>query len=315
MARTKSFSSFQKRENLFKAIPDLPIVSKLPAGVYQFAVNPETGEGFFEAMDMLSDGIVDLPSVEFKTAVSQINKFLQPETRKNYDKFGFLYKRSILLEGRPGTGKSVIVNRIGKEIVNRGGVVIFNPYPNELKLALTYLKDVDKDQMVMVIFEELDQLMEKFEDSLLHILDGEMQVDNIVYLATTNYVEKIPDRILRPGRFSMVINVGFPDENARRSFLKTKLPNPEDQILFGVEDIVRKSEGLSIDELKEVVLSLTCLDGDLDEVLIRVRRTKDEVGVEGLKKNNIDKLKKDSRRYDLAETLREFSNRLNRGDL
>lgn len=275
MSRKRLYSSFQQNENVFRALPDLPLVKTLPAGNYTFFVDPDSGIGFFEAMDMLSDGIIDLPSNEYKLATTQIDKFLTPETKTNYEKYKFLYKRSILLEGLPGTGKSVIINRVAKTVVEKGGVVIFNPNPSQLKLALTYLKDINPNQTVMVIFEELDQLMRDYEDDLLHILDGELQVENIIYMATTNYIDEIPKRILRPGRFSLVINVGFPDTSARRKFLETKLTSEEDRAKFHLDKIVEMSEGLSIDELKEIVLSLTCLDGNLEETVGRIKETRD----------------------------------------
>jgi Cdc6-like AAA superfamily ATPase len=53
---------------------------------------------------------------------------------------GFLYKRSALLEGLPGTGKSVIVNRVMQNVVNNNGVCLFIEDPRYISLAYDFAK-------------------------------------------------------------------------------------------------------------------------------------------------------------------------------
>jgi intein/homing endonuclease len=173
------------------------------------------------------------------------------------------------------TGKSVIVNRIIKSVVDGGGVVLFNPNPELMVQAFSVLEDVQVDALTLVVFEEFDDMVDDYESELLSLLDGEVQKSNVMYLATTNNKDEIPSRILRPGRFSCLIEVKPANLEARQAFLKHKGVSLEE-----ATDWASKTEGFTIDELKEVVLSVKCLGYTLDSVLKRVQDYKKEKPVD-----------------------------------
>ena len=198
--------------------------------------------------------------------------FLKPSTKEKYIKEGFIYKRSMLLHGKPGTGKTVIVNRVTRDALKNDAIVLFNPYPGHLAQFFKALENTAPDKLTLVIFEEFDDLAtpdSRTEKDLLSILDGEVQKNNIIYMATTNYIERIPLRMQRPGRFSSIVEVGFPSAEARGVYLKTKNVPSE---LFS--KWVETTEGFSIDELKETVLAVKCLDESLETVVSRLQDLK-----------------------------------------
>src|ERR1035437_384054 len=121
----------------------------------------------------------------------------------------------------------------------------------------------------MVIFEELDQLIENYETSLLNLLDGEIQKPNVIFVATTNFIDKIPTRIRRPGRFSSVIHVDFPTAITRHFYLTKKIGHS-----LELDGWVEKTKNFSIDELKETVLAVKCLGYNLDTIIDRIRTNK-----------------------------------------
>ena len=227
------------------------------------------GETFFSKIKTNYDSLMDLPNTEYDVVTKEIEKFMTLDTRALFKEHGFLYKRSTLLEGPPGSGKTCTVNRVSEKVVAEGGVVLFSPNPNLLEEAFRILDSLQPETRVMVIFEELDQLIARYETALLNILDGEIQKANVIYMATTNHIDKIPTRIRRPGRFSSVVHVGFPSADTRRYYLKKKLSDK-----VNVDSWVEKTDGFSIDELKETVLSVLCLGYDLDSVIARVRANK-----------------------------------------
>lgn len=244
------------------------IKNQLPAGAYEFGFDPRSQRQWFTKMDLASDTIVDIPSKEFEQVVGEMKYFLNPATRESFKDHGFLYKRSALLYGHPGTGKTCIVQRVAQEVIKAGGVVIFNPHPRLLHLAYQTLDDIQPDVLTMVIFEEFDNLIQTGEEStLLSVLDGEVQKKNVMYLMTTNFIDKIPARILRPGRISSMVEVKYPEAAARLHYLNLKI---KDKNVWSVEEWVVKTEGFSIDELKETVLAVCCLGQTLDSVIDRI---------------------------------------------
>ena len=271
MSKTKKYENFKSNNGVYLANVKEKTVNNLPAGVYNL-VQDNNGNLYFCDINSNCDQIIDLPSKEFKNIVGELEHFLLPETQKRFEEYGYLYKRSALLYGKPGTGKTVIINRIAQEVVRMGGVVLFNPNPNFLERAFEQLEDLQPNQKTMVIFEELDQLLGRHESELLSLLDGEIQKNNVIYMATTNYIEKVPSRIIRPGRFSTVTEIPFPDKVAREFYLQTKLGNTEAE--GALQEILKRTEGFSIDELKETILASICLNQALNDVIKRIKENK-----------------------------------------
>lgn len=276
----KKYDKIVVMDTDYKPIQDINIVSKLPAGVYEVNQTIQ-GEVYFSKIKTNHDELVDLPNTEYDQVVKEIELFMQPRTRGLFEKHGFVYKRSSLLYGPPGTGKTCIVNRVVSKVVGEGGITLFSPDPCLLEESYKILDAIQPETRVLVIFEELDKLIDSFEGALLNLLDGEIQKSNVLYLATTNYIEQIPARIRRPGRFSSVIQVGFPTAATREFYLNHKFKGELD-----VSEWVSKTDGFSIDELKETVLSVLCLNYALDTIVARIKENKgqksDPSGDEGI---------------------------------
>jgi SpoVK/Ycf46/Vps4 family AAA+-type ATPase len=254
----------------FKPIGSITVNNKLEAGVYEVNQSQQ-GEIFFVKIRTNHDDLIDLPSEAYDTVIKEIELFMLPETRQKFKENGFLYKRSSLLYGPPGTGKTCIVNRIAHSVQAEGGVVFFSPNPRLLEEAFKIMDSIQPETRIMVIFEELDQLMNRYESELLNILDGEIQKSNVIFIATTNHLDKIPARIRRPGRFSSVVEVTFPTAETRAFYLNYKFKGKLD-----ITEWVKKTNGFSVDELKETALSVLCLSADLDKIIKRIRENKGE---------------------------------------
>lgn len=252
------------------------IQKKLEPGCYSLHYDAHKNFFWFEKSAFISDKILDLPSPEYTQVVNEMNLFLQPETKKAFRKLGYVYKRSALLHGLPGTGKTVITNRVAKNVVAAGGICLWVTGVSLLEMAYDILDDLQPETFVCVIFEEFDSFIPRQESQLLTLLDGQVQKQNVMYLATTNYIDKIPKRLYRPGRFSSVIEVKFPIAEARRMYLASKLgENFPDMDMW-----VSQTEGLSVDELKEMVQGIHILKAPFHSVLNRIKDTKGMVTTE-----------------------------------
>ena len=258
----KKYETYLKIDKDHQPSPGIEVINKLLPNVYRVDYDHRTDSVTFVTMESNHDDLVDLPSSEYETIIKDVDIFLSDECKKRFEQVGFLHKFNILLYGLPGTGKTCLVNRVSQKIINKGGIVLFNPDPASLKVTFDVLNSIQPETQVLIIFEEMDQHVRNDETTLLHVLDGEIQKKNAMYIATTNYIEKIPARVKRPGRFSVVVEIGFPNAIAREAYLLTKLKDKDI-----VNSIVRKTEGFSIDELKEVVRGHYCMGKELNSYI------------------------------------------------
>jgi hypothetical protein len=105
------------------------------------------------------------------------------------------------------------------------------------------------------------------ETLLLQVLDGARQMNNIVYLATTNYPENLAERILnRPSRFDRVYEVGYPDPAVRRYYFE-KMINGEDLGSVDMERWVEASKGFTFAHMRDMIVSVLILGNDFDEAV------------------------------------------------
>ena len=105
---------------------------------------------------------------------------------------------------------------------------------------------------------------------LLNFLDGAGSCVGVVTIATTNYPEKLQERITnRPSRFDRRYEVIKPNAETRKFYIENKLQKGDLQGI-NISDLVDKTEGFTIDHLKEYLLSVFVLgyshEDAMDEV-------------------------------------------------
>lgn len=249
--------------------------TKIPPGMYKFQTRsleskdkPSSSLIQFELDywidivkdELQSDEILDLKSVAYTTAVKELESFLAPNTKASYDLMGFLYKRSWLFHGIPGTGKSVLVKRFANEIVKKGGIVFTNLSSVVGSDFNKYFDPVNQAQLMCIIIEEFEGIQDT--SHILTALDGGIQRNNTIFLCTTNHLNQIPPRMLRPGRIHSKIEVGPLELEGRLHYLRSKI---EDDKLATV--MAELSHGLVIDEMKELIQQ-TILMGRSPELVV-----------------------------------------------
>lgn len=250
-------------ENIF---PQRPIKrrDKLGAGIYGIGVD-QSGNIFFIPASAMTDDLIKLPNFTSEKVIAEIDKFWGTSVRKRYADFGMVYKRGIILHGRQGTGKTSIIARVMESHVEKGGIVFFCPSPGLLSQAAKIIREVEGDVPLLIIYEEFDALIRHDEGGFLSLLDGEDQIDNVVYVATTNYLDRIPPRIRnRPSRFASIIEVGLPDAETRRTFLQAKI---KDTSLIDMDLWVQVTNEMTIDQIKDLIISVLCIDIPLEEAV------------------------------------------------
>lgn len=241
--------------------------SELPPGVYRLLNTPQ---GIvFSRTFVITDKLVDLKGSASTEIIEGIRTFWRSEDR--FKKSGMLYKRGVLLWGPPGSGKTVTVSLLINELMRNGGMVILCDDPRLCSHALAQVRRIEPQRRLIVVEEDIEEIMRHYgEHSLLALLDGENQIDNVVHLATTNYPEELGARVInRPARFDEVKEIGLPNERARAAYFNATLA---EHASADIMRWVRDTEGMSIAHLRELVVAVFCLEGNYQDTIDRLKK-------------------------------------------
>lgn len=179
---------------------------------------------------------------------------------------------SILLEGPPGTGKTVTVQAILNELGIKYDLIlpsdIFGMFLGETEKKITHiLSTAKKNAPYAIIIDECEELFgeksnrlnigqnggrsgteQNMKNILLQYMGGTFDMEGVILIGITNNKELIDPAFLRTGRFGRnIIHVGYPDEEDRVAIItyylrKTQLTLGED---ITIEDMTTKLSGTS----------------------------------------------------------------------
>jgi len=251
-------------------IPTTKTIPILPSDCYKIAFT-NTGIPFFSPQNINTDSLLRLPDSKSDEVIDEIEKFWK--LKDKFKEYGFSHKRGFLLYGPPGSGKTSTISITIKNTIKNNGIVIIADHPGILSNMLKDFRKVEPERQLVVIWEDIDTIIRQYgETEVLSVLDGESQVQNVVFIATTNYPENLDGRIInRPSRFDKIVKIGLPNKDARKVYLENKL-----NTIFGPDgtNLVDETEGLSIAHLRELIVSVFCQDSSVQETLIRLKRMK-----------------------------------------
>jgi SpoVK/Ycf46/Vps4 family AAA+-type ATPase len=177
----------------------------------------------------------------------------------------------MLLWGPPGSGKTATVMLMARDVITQGGIMCQIKEPTIAGWGLSMIRKIEPDRPIVAVIEDIDALIENHgEHPFLALLDGEAQVDNICFVATTNYPEKLDKRFVdRPSRFDTIRWIGMPTAPARQTYLATKEPSLSAEQLA---EWVAKTEGFSIAHLRELVILVQCFGRPLTDALAQLEK-------------------------------------------
>ena len=243
----------------------------LPSGMYRVL---QDNMGIFFAKDEItSDSLMVLPDSKTQMIIKEIKNFRN--LKEKYKKFGLLHKRGILMYGPPGSGKSSSIMLLARDMIKIGDIILMCQNPHLVSEALRIIRDIEPHRHVTVVMEDIDDVIRQHgEHLLLNVLDGDHQVDNVVFLATTNYIDQLPPRIInRPSRFDRLVEIGMPNEEARKLYFRNKTGDHIFKDGDGKShDLAALTEGMSLAHLREVIASIYCLDISVPETIGRLKK-------------------------------------------
>lgn len=252
-------------------LPTTTTVPVLPAGCFDIASD---NHGIFAIPAPPPAGLLlELPEMRSEHVLSLMETFWESESDyKDGNEFvigGAAFKAGMMLYGPPGSGKSSTIKLANKKLIERGGTVFYaSLHPQGVSTFLNAFNRIEPNRKCIVILEDFDSLIDHYgEAGYLEMLDSAKSIDNVLFIATTNYPDRLDPRVYnRPGRFSHVIKIGLPGELAREAYLKAILKNHRD-----VAYIVENSKGFTIDHLTSLVNGVYREKKELKTEIARLR--------------------------------------------
>lgn len=264
----------------FSAVPD--VYETLPPAAYDIVLT-QTGALRFSKSEIRTDELIRLPDSNSELVIKEIESFW--EKKELFKQLGLPYKRGIILDGPPGSGKTCTVRWIINDVIQKGGIVFnFNTNAITFMAGMKVFRAAQPDTPIVVVMEDLDALLQMQGNSeVLNMLDGFGSIDNAVFLATTNYPERLQERVVnRPSRFDRRVTIDNPNAACRRIFLDSKFMKLDKDKLVEKkidEEVlnwwVEQTEGLSFAHLQELFTAVIVFDNSFEESLTRLQEMKE----------------------------------------
>ena len=251
---------------------------------------------------------------EEKEELEEIVEFLKEPGK--FTKVGARIPKGVLLEGAPGTGKTLLA----KAIAGEANVPFFSISGSDfvemfVGVGASRVRDMfaeaKRHAPCIIFIDEIDAVArrrgtgmggghderEQTLNQLLVEMDGFGINEGIIVMAATNRVDILDPAILRPGRFDRKISVARPDVGGRQDILNVHAKNKPLADDVDLEQIAQTTAGFTGADL-ENLLNEAAINAAMDKrVFIKqedIKKAFIKVGIGSEKKSRVisDKEKK-----------------------
>ena len=207
-----------------------------------------------------------------------------------YASAGAKIPRGVLLEGYPGTGKTLLARAVAGEakvnFISASGSQFLEMFVGVGAQRVRALFDKAKKNAPCVIFiDEIDAIggkrgygfnsggndeREQTLNQILTNMDGFDKTEGVIVLAATNRIDTLDPALLRSGRFDRKVKVTLPNTDERKDIAKIHFKNKNSNFSYSkLADLTSGFSGADIENLanEAAILSIrnnqTIIDDDL----------------------------------------------------
>ncbi|MBR4831759.1 MAG: ATP-dependent zinc metalloprotease FtsH, partial [Butyrivibrio sp.] len=207
---------------------------------------------------------------EEKEQIQEIIEFLKNPGK--FTKVGARIPKGILLEGAPGTGKTLLA----KAVAGEAGVPFYSISGSDfvemfVGVGASRVRDLfgeaKKNAPCIIFIDEIDAVArrrgtgmggghderEQTLNQMLVEMDGFGVNEGVIVMAATNRVDILDPAILRPGRFDRKITVTRPDVGEREAILKVHSKNKPIGSDVDLKGLARTTAGFTGADLENLL--------------------------------------------------------------
>ena len=244
---------------------------------------------------------------EEKEELEEIIEFLKEPSK--FTKVGARIPKGVLLEGAPGTGKTLLA----KAIAGEANVPFFSISGSDFvemfvgvgaSRVRDLFQDAKKNSPCIIFIDEIDAVArrrgtgmggghderEQTLNQLLVEMDGFGINEGIIVMAATNRVDILDPAILRPGRFDRKISVSPPDVGGREEILNVHAKNKPLADDVDLQQIAQTTAGFTGADLENLLNEAAINAAKADRVFIvqdDIKKAFIKVGIGSEKRSRI----------------------------
>uniref|UniRef100_A0A5B7B188 AAA+ ATPase domain-containing protein n=1 Tax=Davidia involucrata TaxID=16924 RepID=A0A5B7B188_DAVIN len=188
---------------------------------------------------------------------SDLESFLK--SKQYYHRLGRVWKRSYLLCGPSGTGKSSFVAGMAKFLCYDVYDIDLSKVSDDSDLKMLLLQTTNKS---MIVIEDLDRYLSEKSTAvslsgILNFMDGILSCcgEERVMVFTMNSKDHVDPTVLRPGRIDVHVQFPLCDFPAFKTLANSYLGLKEHKLFPQVEEIFQTGASLSPAEIGEIMIS------------------------------------------------------------
>jgi hypothetical protein len=193
-----------------------------------------------------------------------------------YNEHDIPFKLGILLHGAPGTGKSTIARALATEFnlpiyklslgdPNLNDTTLSNAMTSIPQQSIVLIEDLDAAFINGLDGKAVDPVVNTATgihprkesvtySGLLNILDGVASAWGIIFIISTNHVEKLGTSLIRPGRIDIIEHVTFAKEQDIVSYFESFFPENQDLSLTFAKQLLSKHNNVTMAELQNYLI-------------------------------------------------------------